>query len=85
MKLIQSQHQSIEGNNAIDSLNVELLVKEITSTLERVSDLHSNGNTTDAEGLEEGLSVEFEQLNALDPSNALLDDNADLVAELIGA
>ena len=85
MKLIQSQHQSIEGNNAIDSLNVKLLVEEITSTLGRVSDLYGNGNTTDAEGLEEGLRVEFGQLDALDPSNALLDDNADLVDDLIGA
>ena len=85
MKLIQAQHQSVEGNKAIDSLNVELLEKEITSTLGRASDLYANGNTSDAEGLEEGLRVEFEQLDALDPSNALLDDNADLAAELIGS
>jgi hypothetical protein len=80
MKLIQSQHQSIEGNKAIDLINIDLLEKEIKSTYKHASDLREAGCPSDAEDAIEGLMAEYEQLIALDPENDLL---IELEAELM--
>ena len=73
MKLIEPQHKSIEGNNAIREINILLLESFLKESLAELAEMFQNGEVG-TEEFEESIEIEVLQLEEIDPCNPLLEE-----------
>ena len=72
MKLIEKHHESIEGNQAINEINITLLENEIKDLDRIIMDCRERLCMNEAEEFEEELEVCLDQLEELSPNHKLL-------------